>query len=178
MPLPDETCEAASLPDACCTSLWDMMHDVLETVVPFMEECIVPSDCTPPMRYFISVGRPEAVLRDFLALYLENMVVDQGSQRSGATLPFPIILGQFRFLLYETGYPFAVQQGETIYVPTDTEYHQASRHSYAHAQALLRGLLTYADSGLCKKFVLRDLQPLRQEANNIGWSLGFSLQMP
>ena len=177
MPFPDEQCEAAALPEACCSSLWQMMSDILAAVVPYMEQCIVATDCTPPMRYFVSIGRPESWITDFLALYLENIIVDQGSQRLGKTLPFPIILGQFRFLLQESGYPGPMQAGNEIVVPNDDDFHRAAKHGYAHAQALLRGLLNYV-AGSCEGFVLRDLQPTRAETYTAGWSLGFSLELP
>jgi hypothetical protein len=178
MPLPTQDCGPVETADLCCTTLWDLANGVLATVVPFMEDCIVPVECAPAMRYFVSIGRPETWQSDFLALYLENIRLDQSSQRNLSMLTSPIILGQFRFLLTESGYPGLVQVGEEFYTPNDDTMHLASSHGYSHAQAMLRGLLSYAGANDCKKFLLRDLQPTRPEAGHAGWTLGFDLELP
>ena len=178
MPFPTQDCGAVDLADDCCGTLWDLANGVLSTVVPFVEQCIVPTECAPEMRYFVSIGRPETWQSDFLALYLENIRVDQLSVRNLATLPFPLIMGQFRFLLTESGYPGLVQVGEDFYTPNDDTMHLAARHGYSHAQALLRGLMSYVNANDCKKFNLRDFQPTRPEAGHAGWTLGFDLELP
>ncbi len=178
MPLPTQDCGPVETADLCCTTLWDLANGVLATVVPFMEDCIVPVDCAPEMRYFVSVGRPETWQSDFLALYLENIRVDQLSVRNQTMLTPPIIMGQFRFLLTESGFPSAVQEGDKIYVPNDETLHLAAHHSYSHAQAMLRGLLSYFSANDCRKSLLRDFQPTRPEVGHAGWTIGFDLELP
>jgi len=176
---PLQTCEGVDVPEACCTTLWDLALGVLTFVTPYLEECIDPDPCCgEPMRYFVSIGRPETWQTDFLALYLENIRVDQLSTRNLNTLAAPIIMGQFRFLLTESCYPGLVIRGEETWTPTDKEFHLAAQHGYSHAQALLRGLLAYHATNDCKKFTLRDFQPTRPEAYTAGWSLGFDLELP
>ena len=179
MAFPLQTCENKDVPEACCTTLWDLALGVLQFVTPYLEKCIDPDPCCgEQMRYFVSIARPETWQTDFLALYLENVRVDQLSTRNLSTLIPPLIMGQFRFLLTESCYPGLVIQGDKTFTPTDEEFHLAAKHGYAHAQALLRGLLAYAAANDCRKFTLRDFQPTRPEAYTAGWSLGFDLELP
>lgn len=180
MPFPLQTCgEQAALPEVCCRSWYDLANDILTTVVPYMEECIAEVPCCgDPMRYFISMGRPETWQKDFLALYLENLRVDQGSTRGLRTMAMPVLLGQFRFLLTESCYPSIVVEGKDIFTPTDEEFHLASLHGYSHMQALIRGLFAYRNANDCKSFALRDVQPTRPEAYTAGWTVGFDMELP
>jgi hypothetical protein len=176
---PLQTCEQKDIPEACCGTLFDLADDILKAVVPFMEECIAATPCCgDPMRYFVSIGRPETWQSDFLALYLENVRVDQLSTRNLTTLMPPILLGQWRFLLSESCYPGLIVKGDKTYTPTDEEFHLAAAHGYAHVQALLRGLLDFAASRDCRKFTLRDVQPTRPEMYSAGWTIGFDFELP
>lgn len=178
MPFPTQDCGPVEVPDACCSTWWDLANGVLATIVPFMEECIVPSECAEPMRYFVSIGRPETWQSDFLALYLENIRVDALSVRNQTTLSFPVIMGAFRLLLTESNYPGLIQVGDDVYTPNDDQFHLAAKHGYSHAQAMMRGLMSYAGANDCRKFNLRDLQPTRPEVGHAGWTLGFDLELP
>lgn len=180
MPFPLLNCgEQVDLPEVCCRSWYDLANDILKTVVPYMEECIATVPCCgDKMRYFVSMGRPETWQKDFLALYMENLRVDQLSTRALKTMAMPVLLGQFRFLLTEACYPSIVQEGGKVFTPTDEEFHLASLHGYSHMQALIRGLFAYVNANDCKMFALRDVQPTRPEAFTAGWSVGFDFELP
>ena len=184
MPFPIIDCgEGPPLSEDCCSSLFDKGVEILAYLAPYMAECAVASPCCgEPLRYFVSLNRPETWQQDFLSIHLENLRPTQGSERGGRTLIPPSLLVAWRLTLVESCYPGLIElgpgaEGKIQYAtPTDDEFHVANLYAYAHAQALLRGIFAYAAENDCTSFKFRDLQPLRPENYTGGWTLGFDLE--
>lgn len=182
MPFPVLGCPPEQTEPACCSKLWDQGEMILETVAGPVLAC--QGDITPcagnRLRGFVSLGRPEGWLFDFVAVWLEGFALSSKSQAaSGVTNYPPDIRALWRIQLMESNYPGLKVIGGTeespIYAtPTDDEFHAANRHGYSHGEALFRGVMQLVG---CGGFILRDFGPVQPVNYSAGWTIGLGLDV-
>lgn len=181
MPYPDVSCDQVELPGGCCQTLAEQGAALLGAIAAPVLNCQLPTPCCgSPLRGFVSLGRPETWQSDYVAVWLNGVSYSTGSIRgTGGMVERPVLRGEWQALLWESCYPGLIElSDEKMATPTDDQFHAANLHAYAHGEAMLRGIMSYATSSYCGGFALRGFGPATPENYSAGWIAGIALDLP
>lgn len=188
MPLPIGNC-ADDIPSAvCCDSIFDIADRLRAVAYSSVMACL-PETCEG-FRSYVTVGdRPSEPIGDALVVSIIDSVPTSQSRSSTGqtTLGATIQQARFDIWLTENGWPQARvdELGNVISVPPADLIHAVALHSYAHAEAMYRGVLeAYAKRTLFPQATFRNIHKVdiaglfnvRPAAFTVGWRIPVTVQ--
>lgn len=184
MPLPFGPCDIPL--DVCCTSLFDVAEHVLDIVLPAVNDCLTPSECsdTPMIAGYVSMGTQiQDPVADYVVVSLQTISTSPGSRDAVGRMQLPMYRATYQVRLLETGWPTAESSGEEIWVPSPEQVHDISRHAYAHGERMFRAL---ADAlvrktlgpGACTFTAIGQLFPIEPSGGTVGWQTTVEIGIP
>jgi hypothetical protein len=138
MALPHENCAPG---EVCCTSLYDVAHNILDIAFDAVVCCSV-TDCNlPDITGYVSMGtRIEDPVADYLVVSLQSVYPSPQSADQAGNMQLPVYRANFQVKLLETGWPMPYGDDEEILVPDPELVNNVARHAYAHGEAMYRAL--------------------------------------
>jgi hypothetical protein len=179
VPLPDATCAVPT--DVCCTSIFDVAETIAIVAYDAVAECLDAEDCTR-LGWYVSVNEPSYAKGDYVGVWLQSMIPRPGTGTTRANfLPRP--QATFGVKLIESGWPTITGNDEVGRVPSIEVMHAIAKHSYGHAERMLRAVYDNyrARDGIsqaCGFQSIGALRPTTRDANLCGWSFDLSLEIP
>jgi len=177
MPLPFSDCDIPF--DVCCDTLFATGEEILDIVLPAVNNCVAPSACAPhtPIAGYVTMGvtvRDPVV--DYVVVSLDRLETSRGSQDDAGKLQTPVWRALYQVRLVESNWPTAEEVNEQIFVPSPELTHAIARHSYAHGEAMFRALANAVTSRtakpgiqLCTFHMVEPLVPVEPSGGTTGW---------
>lgn len=177
MPLPFSDCDIPY--DVCCDALFSTAEEILDIVLPAVNNCVAPSPCRPhaPIAGYVSMGvLVQDPVADYVVVSLSRLETSQGSQDDAGRLQVPVWRALYQVRLLESNWPTAEELNEQIYVPSPDLTHAIARHSYAHGEAMFRALanaVTARSANMsgkpCTFHMIEPLVPVEPTGGTVGW---------
>lgn len=173
MALPHEDCAPG---EVCCTSLFDVADHILQIAFCAVAGCSVVECDLEEIVGYVSMGeRIEDPASDFLVVSLSSVSPSPGSADQVGNMQNPTYRARFQVKLSETGWPMPTGDEDEIIPPLPSLMQNASRHAYAHGEAMYRALA----NALARKTLnvscadcyqqIEPLRPVEPSGGTVGW---------
>ena len=158
---------------ACCETLYDLVTLYVTAAADAVVDCL--GDFCGDFGRFVAHDVPTGP-GNYVAGWWANLRPVQQTQ--GKQLMVPKMAAVVHIQLIEDGYPQMAVAGDRILLPMHANIDYAAQHSYSHAEAATRAILSNLNAtGICDSVRFLQMLPLPVEASYIGWEWRLAAEM-
>ena len=167
-----------------CVDLIDIAEHVLDECYRALLPILGPQTDGNILRAYTTVGPggDDGVV-DALCVSFLGAGPTPGSTAGNITTAYPGIKARFQVSLVESGWPMVKIEGSRVTLPGTTEIAAASRHAYAHGEALYRHIISLNNGRRIAPMFpgsvasIGPLTPRPPQAGIVGWIVNFEVLM-
>lgn len=189
MPLP-LSYDCSDCVEVCCDTLF-VLADRLRIVAADAVNACLPVDVCGEIDSFVAVGfEAEDPIGDSISVTVVNVQDAVDSTTNEQAGPLALVRADLVLRLLESGYPMLLStDGENILAPDRAEVHLASKHSMAHAEAMLRAIRNglrrpaipmfrpFVPPGTIFGVVPQPMRPIPPQMGLVGWTLTLGVRV-
>lgn len=161
--------------DVCCPSYFAFGETLLAAAYTDLSVCL-PQECGE-LDHFVSLGKPQTMLQNYVAVWLEASRLRPSQQQRDATAYcLPLFRQYWRVRFLQSNYPTVHENENDFWSPPAQDVHAANRLMYSFGERMHRSVIQAWQSGLfgqCAGLQIGDFTPILPGSDAFGSSAGF-----